>query len=230
MKTLGLIGGTGWVSTVDYYRLINQGVNKALGGHQFPRCILYSLNFGDIAVRNEQGDNEGIYQILKDAAGKVMRGGADGVLLCANTLHKFAVRLQEEIDVPLIHIAEATANEINKKGLSTVGLLGTRYTMEEDFYTSKLKAADIRAIVPDKEDRVFINKVIYNELLKEIFADESKKRFLKIMDILRQQGAEGIILGCTEIPLIIKEDDFDLPLFNTTEIHARAAVEFALGK
>lgn len=230
MKTIGLVGGTSWLSTVDYYRLINQGVNKALGGHQFARCILYSINFGDIAVLNERNDSEGIYGLIKDAAVKVIQGGAEGVLLCANTLHKFAVRLQEEIDVPLIHIAKATANEINKKKLSTVGLLGTRITMEEDFYISILASANIRAIVPEKSDRDYVHNVIYNEFLKDIFKDESKNGFLKIMDNLRQQGAEGIILGCTEIPLIIKEDDFDLPLFNTTEIHAGAAVEFALGK
>jgi aspartate racemase len=229
MKTLGLVGGTSWISSVDYYRLINQGINKALGGHQFARCILYSVNFGEIVDLNEQNDNEGIYSLIKDAAVKTIQGGAEGIVLCANTLHKFADRLQGEIDAPIIHIAEATAKEIVEKGFSTVGLLGTKYTMEEDFYTSKLEAAKIRAIVPEEEDRNFINNVIYNELLKEIFTDESKSRFLEIMAKLRQQGAQGIVLGCTEIPLIIKDDDFDLPLFNTTEIHARAAVDFAIG-
>jgi aspartate racemase len=229
MKTLGLVGGTGWVSSVDYYRLINQGINKALGGHQFARCILYSINFGDIVVLNQRDDNEGIYALIKDAAAKTIQGGAEGIVLCANTLHKFADRLQGEIDAPIIHIADATAREINQMGFSTVGLLGTKYTMEEDFYTSRLKAANINAIVPEKPDREYINNVIFNELLKEIFTDESKSRFLEIMAKLRQQGAQGIVLGCTEIPLIIKDDDFDLPLFNTTEIHARAAVDFAIG-
>ena len=230
MKTLGLVGGTGWVSSVDYYRLINQGVNEALGGHEFARCILYSINFGDVVVFNERNDTEGIYALIKDAAEKVIRGGAEGIVLCANTLHKFADRLQKEIEAPIIHIAEATAREINRTKFSTVGLLGTIYTMEEDFYTSKLESANIRTIVPETEDRKFINEVIYNELLKEIFKEESKNRFLEIMKKLRGRGAEGIVLGCTEIPLIIKDDDFDLPLFNTTAIHARAAVDFALGK
>lgn len=230
MKTLGLVGGTGWVSTVDYYRLINQGVNKALGGNQFARCILYSFNFGDIAACNERDDMEGIYNLIKDAAHKTIQGGAEGIVLCANTMHKFADRLLEEIDVPIIHIAEATALEIIQKGFSTVGILGTKYTMEGEFYTSKLRASNIRALVPEKPDREFINGVIYNELLKEIFKDDSKNRFLEIMDKLRRQGVEGLVLGCTEIPLIIKDDDFDLPLFNTTEIHAAAAVEFALNK
>ena len=230
MKTLGLVGGTGWVSSVDYYRLINQGVNESLGGHEFARCVLYSINFGDVVVLNERNDTEGVYELIRDATGKVTRAGAEGIILCANTLHKYADRLKKEIEVPIIHIAEATAREINAGKISTVGLLGTKYTMEEDFYTSKLESANIRTIVPDTEDRKFINAVIYNELLKEIFKEESKKRFLEIMKKLQQRGAEGIVLGCTEIPLIIKDDDFNLPLFNTTAIHARAAVDFVLSK
>lgn len=222
MKTLGLVGGTGWVSTVDYYRLINQGISAALGGYEFARCILYSLNFGDIVRCNERNDTEGIYALLKDATDRVIQAGAEGIVLCANTLHKYADRLQQAIRVPIVHIAEATAREINANNLTTVGLLGTQYTMEEDFYTSKLAAAKIRTIVPEKADREFINTTIYHELLKEIFKQESKVRLLDIMDKLKQQGAQGIILGCTEIPLIIKDDDFHLPMFNTTAIHARA--------
>ncbi|UCC80574.1 MAG: aspartate/glutamate racemase family protein [Candidatus Zixiibacteriota bacterium] len=230
MKTLGLVGGTGWVSSVDYYRLINQGINKALGGHEFARCILYSINFGDIVVLNQRNDSDGIYELIKDATDKVIQAGAEGIVICANTMHKFADRLQEEIGVQIIHIAEATAREVNSRKLHSVGLLGTRYTMEEDFYTSKLEAANIRTIVPEASDREFIDATIYNELLKEIFKNESKNRFLEIMKKMQEQGAEGIVLGCTEIPLIIKEDDLDLPLFNTTAIHARAAVDFALSK
>lgn len=229
MKTLGLIGGTGWISSTEYYRLINQGINEALGGYEFAQCILYSLNFGNIVACNERNDTEGIYALIKDATEKVIRGGAEGIILCANTLHKFADRLQKEIDVPIIHITEATAREINNKNLSTVGLMGTKYTMEEDFYTSKLEDANILTIIPEISDRKFINEIIYNELLKEIFKEESKKGFLKIMMKLKLQGAEGIILGCTEIPLIIRDDDFNLPLFNTLEIHTRAAINFALG-
>ncbi len=229
MKTLGLVGGTGWVSTVEYYRLINQGINAALGGHEFARCMLYSLNFGDIVRCNERNDTEGIYALLKDAIERVIQAGAEGIVLCANTLHKYAERLQETMSVPIIHIAEATAREINAKNLTTVGLLGTKYTMEEDFYTAKLAVANIQTIVPEKADREFINTTIYDELLKEIFKQESKERFLEIMTKLELLGAQGIVLGCTEIPLIIKDDDFHRPLFNTTAIHARAAVNFALG-
>lgn len=228
MKTLGLVGGTGWVSSVDYYRLINQGINAALGGHEFARCILYSINFADIVACNQRNDSEGLFTLIEDATNKVILGGAEGIILCANTLHKYADRLQKRINIPLIHIAEATAKEVNDKKLDTVGLLGTKYTMEKDFYTSKLEAANIRTVIPELADREFINETIYNELLKEIFKEKSKKRFLDIMKNLQVRGAEGIILGCTEIPLIIREDDFDLPLFNTTAIHARAAVKFAL--
>ena len=230
MKTLGLVGGTGWVSSIDYYRLINQGINEVLGGYEFAQCILYSLNFGNIVACNERNDAEGVYTLIKDATEKVIQGGAEGIVLCANTLHKFADRIQKEIDVPIIHIAEATAREINNKNLSKVGLLGTKYTMEEDFYISKLEAANIVAIVPEIADREFINEIIYTELLKEIFNEKSRKGFLEIMKKLKLQGAEGIVLGCTEIPLFIRENDFNLPLFNTTAIHARAAVSFALGK
>jgi len=228
MKTLGLVGGTGWVSSLDYYRYINQGVNEKLGGHQFARCILYSINFGDIVACNENEDTECVYSLIRGAAAAVVGAGAEGVMLCANTMHQFAGRLQEEIGVPLIHIAEATAGEITRQGLGTVGLLGTRYTMEGDFYTAVLADADIRALVPDPEDRAFIHHAIYDELVREIFRDTTRKRFLDVMERLRDRGAEGIVLGCTEIPLIIRDGDFELPLFNTTAIHARAAVDFAL--
>ncbi len=228
MKTLGLIGGTGWVSTIDYYRLINQGINKALGGHEFARCIIYSINFGDIVACNEQNDMGGVYTLVKDATEKVINAGAEGIVLCANSLHKFANKIQKEINVPVIHIAEATAREISNNKISTVGLLGTKYTMEENFFTSKLEAANINPVIPEIVDRKFINETIYNELVKEVFKDESKRRFLQIMKKLQQKGAEGIILGCTEIPLFIQNDDINLPLFNTSAIHARAAVDFTL--
>ena len=228
MKTLGLVGGTTWLSTIDYYRYINQGINKALGGHQFARLILYSLNFGEILALNKKGELDGIYILVRDASARVMEAGAEGIVLCANTLHRFVDQLQNDINAPIIHIAEATAREINCKGIPAVGLLGTRYTMEEDFITSRLEAANIEAVIPAKTDREFLNNVIYDELAKDIFKPETKSRILGIMEKLRQKGVEGVILGCTELPLIIKDDDYDLPLFDTTAIHARAAVDFAL--
>jgi aspartate racemase len=228
MKTIGLVGGTGWVSTVDYYRIINQEINKSLGGLNYARCILYSLNFGEIEECIEKGDLEGIYTLILDGCQKVVRIGADCILICANTMHQFVDRLEKEIPVPIIHIATATARGIQKQKLSKVGLLGTKDTMEKDFYKLKLKSENIDTIVPEVVDREFIHHVITYELLKEIFKKETKARFLDIIQKLQVQGAQGIVLGCTEIPLLIKEGDVDMPLFNTLSIHARAAVEFAL--
>ena len=227
MKTIGLVGGTGWVSTADYYRIINQEVNHSLGGLDFARCILYSLNFGEIAECIEKNDREGIYTLILDASQKLIHAGVDCILICANTMHQFADRLEKEITVPIVHIATATAREIQKQELSKVGLLGSKETMEKDFYKIKLQSEGIETLVPEADDREFIDQSITNELLKEIFKKETKERFLKIIRSLQNQGVEGIILGCTEIPLLIKEEDIDFPLFNTTLIHARAAVAFA---
>jgi aspartate racemase len=228
MKTIGLIGGTGWVSTQEYYRLINEETNKKLGGLNAARCILYSLNYGDINEYNLRDDSEGVYRLVLDAAVKLKNASADFLLLCANTLHQYVERLSEEVKLPIVHIADAAAGEIKKKGLSVIGLLGTKYTMEMDFYTKRLTAAGINSLVPEKPERLFIHSTIMDELLKEIFKPESKKRFLEIIDSLEQKGAEGIVLGCTEIPLLIKQEDTHLPVFNTLRIHAKAAVDFAL--
>jgi aspartate racemase len=212
MKTIGLVGGTGWISTVEYYRIINEETNRRLGGLEFARCALYSVNFGDIQRFNE----------------KLETAGVDCILLCANTMHMHADRVEKEISVPLIHIAKTTGAEISKKNIKKVGLLGTRPTMELDFYTKKLAEAGITALVPDKDERIFIQRTIDTELLRGVFLPESRKRFVEIMQKLRSQGAEGVVLGCTEIPLLIKEEDVDFPLFNTTVIHSMAAVDFAL--
>lgn len=228
MKTIGLVGGTGWISTVEYYRIINEEVNRRLGGLEFARCVLYSVNFGDIQRFNEKHETEGIFSIMLNAAKKVESTGVDCILLCANTMHMHADRVEKEIAVPLIHIAKATGTEIRKRNLKTVGLMGTRPTMEKDFYTKKLADQGITVLVPDEEDRIFIQRTIDTELLKGIFLPESKKRFLDIIQVLRSRGAEGVVLGCTEIPLLIKQEDMDFPLFNTTIIHSMAAVDFAL--
>jgi aspartate racemase len=228
MKTIGLIGGTGWVSTLEYYRLINEETNKQLGGHNAARCILYSFNYADINECNLREDHEGVYNFVLDAAIKLKNASADCLVLCANTLHQYADRLVEEVKLPIIHIADATAVEIKKQGLSTIGLLGTKFTMEMDFYTKKLSEAGLSSVVPEKSERLFIHNTIMNELLKEIFKPESKKRFLDIIYDLEQKGAQGIVLGCTEIPLLIKQSDTNLPVFNTLEIHAKAAVDYAV--
>jgi aspartate racemase len=229
MKTIGLVGGTGWISTVEYYRIINEEMNKRLGGLEFARLALYSVNFGDIYRFEQQRETEGIFSLMLNAAKKLETIGVDCILLCANTMHMHADRVEKEISVPLIHIAKATGAQIKKNNSATVGLLGTRPTMELDFYTKKLAEQGISTLVPDKEERVFIQRTINDELLRGKFLAESKKRFLEIMQKLRSQGAEGVILGCTEIPLLIKQEDVDFPLFNTTVIHSMAAVDFALG-
>ncbi len=228
MQTMGLIGGTGWVSTTEYYRLINQETNRLLGGHNSARIILYSFNYADINECNLRDDHEGVYRYVLDAARRLRDASADFIVLCANTLHQYAERLEEEVKLPIVHIADAAAAEIKKKGLSTIGLLGTRFTMEMDFYTKRLSEAGITSLVPEKPERNYIHSVIMDELLKENFRPESKKRFLEIIDGLEKQGAQGIVLGCTEIPLLIKQEDVPLPVFNTLQLHAKAAVDYAL--
>jgi len=229
MKTIGLIGGTGWLSTLDYYRLINQGVNKKLGGLNSAQLLIHSFNYADIDRLNKQDDHGGVFRLVLEAAGKLTTASVDALVLCANTLHQYVDKLEDQIKVPIIHIADATAKEINKKGLSIIGMLGTKFTMEMDFYTKKLSEAGIESLVPEKQDRVFIHSAIMDELLKEIYKDETKAKFLKIIDELKSLGAEGIVLGCTEIPLLIKQEDVDLPVINTLEVHANAIVDFAIG-
>lgn len=228
MKTIGLIGGTGWVSTLEYYRLINEETNRQLGGHNAARCILYSFNYTDINECNLREDHKGVYKLVLDATRKVKNASADFIVLCANTLHQYVDRLIEEVNLPIVHIADATAVEIKKLGLSTIGLLGTKFTMELDFYTSRLSDASIKSLVPERPERLFIHNTIMDELLKEIYKPESKKRFLEIINDLEQKGAQGIVLGCTEIPLLINQADTHLPVFNTLKIHAKAAVDFAI--
>jgi aspartate racemase len=229
MKTLGIVGGTGWTSTVEYYRLINHGVNEQLGGHQFPRLIIYSVNFGDIMAFNRSDDREGAYQLIEDATFRVVKAGAEGILLGANSLHQFARRLEEKIVVPIIHIGRVTAEYLRKAGMTDVGLLGTRFTMEEPFILNYLQAAGIRVMVPDELEREELNRIIYQELVRDIIRKRSKEIFLGVMKNLQKKGVRGIILGCTEIPLMIRQEDFSLPLFNTTEIHSRAAIDFITG-
>lgn len=228
MKTLGLIGGTGWVSTIEYYRKINQGINAKLGGLDAARLMLYSLNFGDIDRADFDKDPETICNMFLDAAAKLENAGAHMIMLCANTPHMFADRIAESIHVPLLHIGEATAHAIQKMGMKKVVLLGTKYTMEKAFYRDKLQSAGIEMMVPDKPDRDLIHGAIIGELLKDDFRPETKQKFLGIIEKMQSRGAEGVVLGCTEIPLLISPDDLDLPMFNTLDIHAQAAVDFAL--
>lgn len=225
MKKIGLVGGTSWVSTIDYYRFINEGINEKLGGFNYAECILYSINFGDIQARGWMNS----YDLFYDACTNLKKGGAAAIVLCANTAHLMADKLEAETGLPVIHIVSATANAIQQKGLKKIGLLGTIFTMEMDFYTSKLKEYNIECIVPGKqEERNFIQQTLKEELGKGIFKEETKAEYVSIINDLIEQGAEGIVLGCTEIPMLVKQEDVSVPVFDTTKIHSMAAVEFAI--
>ncbi len=228
MKTIGLVGGISWLSSADYYRVINESVNHRLGGLNFARCILYSFNYADIKKFNDTQDWPGILQVTTDVCRRLAAAGAECILLCANTMHVIADDLREQIDIPVIHIAEATADAVTRQGLKTVGLLGTRFTMEMDFFTKKLAARGIATVIPPDADRGFVHATIFEELGKGVFQQHTKERYLRIIDALAANGAEGVILGCTEIPLLIKQADCALPLFDTVTIHATAGVQFAL--
>jgi len=229
MKTIGMIGGTGRPSTLEYYRIINQETNRRLGGLNSAKILLSSFNYGEIDLLNKKEDHAGVYKLVLDAAQRLKRASVDFIIICANTMHQYVDALETETGLKVVHIADATAKEIKRKNLSKIGLLGTRFTMEMDFYTNRFSQFGIESLVPEKTDRDFIHSAIMNELLKEEFKPETKNKFLSIINKLQEKGASGIVLGCTEIPLLIKQQDTDLPVFNTLEIHAKAAVDFALG-
>ena len=228
MKTIGMIGGTGWVSSEQYYREINREAARLRGGMHTAPCILWSLDFGELDARKSAGDPEGVYSLFRDAAEGLEAAGCGLVMICANTPHRYADRLESDLSVPLVHIARVTGEAIRGHGMRRVGLLGTRITMEEAFYHDKLSEAGVEALVPPETDRRFIDDAIFSELIHEKFRDDTRRRFLDIMDALALRGAEGIVLGCTEIPLLITPEHTDLLLFNTLEIHAHAAVKQAL--
>jgi len=229
MKVIGLIGGISWVSTADYYKLINEGINNRLGGLNFSECLIYSFNYADIKRNNENNDWDSTFKMLFKACEFLKSGGAEAIVLCANTMHFIAERLEEAIGLPIIHIATATAIEIQKQEIKKVGLLGTKFTMELDFFKDKLAEKGIEAIIPqNQEDKDFIHTTIFEELGRGLVTKSTKERYLAIANQLIKEGAEGIILGCTEIPLVIKPKDLLVPVFDTTLIHSNAAVEFQL--
>ena len=228
MRTIGLVGGTSWISTVDYYRIINQQINNRLGGDESAKLILYSVNFGAIKNLTQQDNWEGVASIITAAALALEKAGADCVLLCANTMHHIADKVQAQLSIPLLHIAKETAKAIKSKGIDTVALLGTKYTMQLPFYKDSLMEQGIRTIVPDDINIQKVNATIYDELGKGILLPQTKEYYLQLIDELSKQGAEGVILGCTEIPLLIKQEDCSIPVFDTTFIHASAAVDYAL--
>ena len=228
LKTIGLIGGMSWESTVTYYKIINETVKEKLGGLHSAKCILYSVDFQEIEECQANGNWEKSGEILGEAAYNLEKAGADFIVICTNTMHKVVNQIKEKISIPILHIAEMTAEKILEKGLKNIALLGTKYTMEQDFYKSKLIEKGINVIIPDKNDIEIINEVIYDELCLGIINSNSKKKFLEIVDKLRNKGAEGIILGCTEIGLLIKNEDTDVPLFDTAIIHAEQAAIYSI--
>ncbi|MBC7874628.1 MAG: aspartate/glutamate racemase family protein [Ferruginibacter sp.] len=229
MKTIGLVGGLTWHSTVDYYRFMNLQVNERLGDDASARIILNSVNYDEIKKLTKAGNWKSITAIIGDAAKRVESAGADFLLLGANTMHHIADEVAAMINIPLLHIADVTAKAIRQKELHTIALLGTKYTMQFDFYKDKLAVHSIKTLIPGESGIETINNSIYGELGKGIILPGTKQRYLSIIDELIQQGAEGVILGCTEIPLLIKQDDCRVPVFDTTLLHATAAVDFALG-
>ena len=228
LKTIGLIGGMSWESTVTYYKIINETVKEKLGGLHSAKCILYSMDFQEIEECQANGNWEKSGEILGEAANNLEKAGADFIVICTNTMHKVVNQIKEKISIPILHIAEMTAEKILEKGLKNIALLGTKYTMEQDFYKSKLIEKGINVVIPDKNDIEIINKVIYDELCLGTINSNSKKKFLEIVDKLRNKGAEGIILGCTEIGLLIKNEDTDVPLFDTAIIHAEQAAIYSI--
>lgn len=228
LKTIGLIGGMSWESTATYYKIINETVKEKLGGLHSAKCILYSVDFQEIEECQANGNWEKSGEILGEAANNLEKAGADFIVICTNTMHKVVNQIKEKISIPILHIAEMTAEKILEKGLKNIALLGTKYTMEQDFYKSKLIEKGINVIIPDKNDIEIINEVIYDELCLGTINSDSKKKFLEIVDKLRNKGAEGIILGCTEIGLLIKNEDTDVPLFDTAIIHAEQAAIYSI--
>jgi len=228
MKTIGLIGGTSWVSTIDYYRIINATVNRRLGGNESAKIILHSVNYGEIVTHTRKDEWDAINHIISTAALKAEQAGADCILLCANTMHRIADSVQSAIKIPLIHIATETARTVKDRGLSNILLLGTRYTMNGTFYPAILQQAGLDVIVPNPTEVDWINDSIYNEMGQGSFLDATKQKYISLINEYAQRGAEGVIFGCTEIPMLLKQEDCPVPVFDTTMIHATAAVDFAL--
>ncbi len=229
MKTIGLIGGMSWESSSEYYRIINETVQQRLGGVHSAKSIMYSVDFADIETLQHQDRWQEATQCMIDAAQRVEKGGADFLLICTNTMHKMADEVQANISIPLLHIADATAVKVREQGLYKIGLLGTKFTMEEDFYQGRLKGKhSLEVLIPSEPDRAVVHRVIYDELVVGKINPASKAEYKRIIERLIEQGAQGIILGCTEIGLLVEQADSSVPLFDTTQIHAIAAVDYAL--
>jgi len=230
MKTIGLIGGMSWESSIEYYRIINETVRDRLGGLHSAQSLMYSVEFAEVEALQHRGDWPRLTALMVDAAQRLERGGADFLVLCTNTMHKMADEMQRGVSIPLLHIADATAAEVKGRGLSKVGLLGTRFTMEEDFYRGRLaERHGLEVLIPSEAEREIVDRVIYEELCAGKIVAASREDYRRVMAHLAEQGAQGIVLGCTEIGLLVGDEDSPVPLFDTTRIHAVAAAEYALG-
>ncbi|HIQ89567.1 TPA: aspartate/glutamate racemase family protein [Candidatus Galligastranaerophilus faecipullorum] len=230
MKTIGLLGGMSFESTIPYYKIINEEINKALGGLHSAKIILYSVDFAEIEECQKTDNWQKSAQILSGAAKNLEDAGADCIVLCTNTMHKVADEIQNAIDIPLLHIAQTCAEELKKNSIKKAALAGTKYTMQQDFYKKELAKNGIEVLIPEDNDIEIINNIIFQELCKGKFLKESKKEFIRIINSLVENGAEGIIFGCTEIGLLLNQDDLSIKVFDTTAIHAKKAAEFALQK
>jgi aspartate racemase len=229
VKVIGLIGGMSWESSIEYYRIINEAARARLGGFHSAKSLMVSVDFAEIESLQHQGRWQEAAQVLIAAAKSLENGGADFVVLCTNTMHKVADEMAAHIRIPILHIADATAERIKASGMGRVGLLGTRFTMEEDFYKSRLTDRyGLEVVIPDATGREIVHRVIYDELVKGEIREQSKQQYLDIIERLVEDGAEGVILGCTEIGLLVRDEDCRVPLFDTTRIHAEAAVAYAL--
>ena len=229
MKTIGLIGGMSWESSLEYYRIVNETVKEKLGGLHSCKCLMYSVDFGVIEALQHQNKWDELTKLMIEAAQNLKHGGADFIVICTNTMHKMAPEIETATGLNVLHIANVTGAAISKDQIQKVGLLGTRFTMEGDFYKKRLKDNyDIEVIIPEDADRQIIHDIIYNELCLGVIKDDSRQKYIDIINKLCANGAEGIILGCTEIPLLIKQSDVLIPVYDTTKIHAESAVDFAL--
>ena len=228
MKKIGLIGGMSWESTLLYYELLNKKVKALLGGLHSANCVIESVDFAELAELQQQDDWKSLDKMMVKRAQSLEAAGAKMILICANTMHLCVEAISKNTNIPIVHIAEVTAEKIKKAGLKKIALLGTKFTMEKDFFKNILEAEHIDVLIPDQSDRDQVHEIIYKELILGVLNEESKKTYLRIIESLRMRGAEGVILGCTEIPLLIHPEDVDLPLFNTTKIHAEKAVYLSL--
>ncbi|WP_160042993.1 MULTISPECIES: aspartate/glutamate racemase family protein [Paenibacillus] len=230
MKTIGLIGGMSWESSMLYYQIINERVKERKGGHHSAKSLMYSVDFQEVKDLQHQGKWAEAAKVMIESAQKLEAGGADVIVICTNTMHKMAPEVMDSVSIPLLHIADATANKIVGDKIKKVGLLGTAFTMEQEFYKGRLiNQFGLEVVVPDEADRAVVHDIIYHELCLGIINEDSKKRYLDIIDSLIRKGAEAVILGCTEITLLISQEDCNIPIYDTTRLHAEAAVDFALG-